>query len=335
MPESLSSWFAERWCQKDVGHAGLSPQRGHAKLLWPEDGACHSFGCHPTMVIPRRRCREPSSALGELLVRREGEEAASPKMALTLSASHTPSTAPTLGLVPGPAGTLPTAATAPKSSRERGGRPGWVAGGGRRRWRGRCSSEGHSAPLPPPCSPQHGGSVEGILVFHRPGPAPGTVSLVVVLGTGGRRLRPALGAVAAAPGTLQAVVGCGDRDSGGHGHPLSRWWYWWARGCCAAEVVWGWQVDPTAWWLRHEGWRGAGVCKGNRSLTPPVLPVGSAPSHSPSPSLTLSFSNPPSRSLPAQRDTPSLADLPVPLRGLTPTARDRGSHRHSPAAARS
>lgn len=132
-----------RWCQKDVGHAGLSPQRGHAKVLWLEDGACHSFGCHPTMVIPRRRCREPGSALGELLVRREGEEAASSKMALTLSASHTPSTAPTLGL----------AATAPKSSRERGGHPGWVAGGGRRRWRGRCSGEGHGCPAPPTRQP--------------------------------------------------------------------------------------------------------------------------------------------------------------------------------------
>lgn len=86
-----------RWCQNDVGHAGLSPQRGHAKVLWLEDGACHSFGCHPTMVIPRRRCREPGSALGELLVRRQGEEAASSKMALTLSASHTPKHCPNPG----------------------------------------------------------------------------------------------------------------------------------------------------------------------------------------------------------------------------------------------
>lgn len=132
-----------------------------------------------------------------------------------------------------------------------------------------------------PCSPHHtapstGGSVEGVLVFHCPGPAPGTVSLVVVLGTGGRGLRPALGAVAAAPGalgTLQAVVGCRDRDSGGRGHSLSGRWRRRARGCCAAEVVWRWQVDPAAGWLRHEGWRGAGVCKGNKSLTPRLLPL--------------------------------------------------------------
>lgn len=97
-----------------------------------------------------------------------------------------------------------------------------------------------------------GASVEGVLVFHCPGPAPGTVSLVVVLGTGGGGLWPALGAVAAAPGaqgTLQAVVGCGDGDSGGHGHPLGRRWGWRASGCCAAEVVRRRQVDPAAWRL--------------------------------------------------------------------------------------
>lgn len=108
-----------------------------------------------------------------------------------------------------------------------------------------------------PCSPHHAapstaGSVEGVLVFHRPGPAPGTVSLVVVLGTGGSGLRPVLGAVAAAPGaqgTLQAVVGCRGWDSGGHVCPLSWWWHRWAHGCCAAEVVWRWRVDPAGWWL--------------------------------------------------------------------------------------
>lgn len=55
--------------------------------------------------------------------------------------------------------------------------------------------------IPQPSQPPSmGGSVEGVLVFHRPGPAPGTVSLVVVLGIGGGGFWPALGAVAAAPG---------------------------------------------------------------------------------------------------------------------------------------
>lgn len=48
--------------------------------------------------------------------------------------------------------------------------------------------------------PGMGSSVEGVLVFHCPGPAPGTVSLVVVLGTGSGGLWPALSTVAAAPG---------------------------------------------------------------------------------------------------------------------------------------
>lgn len=109
-------------------------------------------GAIPRWPYPGGDAGSPNLALGELLVRREGEEAASCKMALTLSASHTPSTAPTLGLAPGPAGTLPTADTAPKSSRERG-HPGWVTGGGRRRWRGWCSGEGHSCPAPPTTQP--------------------------------------------------------------------------------------------------------------------------------------------------------------------------------------
>lgn len=74
---------------------------------------------HLQAAVPRgRRRREPGSALGELLVRREREEAASSQMALTLSASQTPSTAPTLGLALGPAETSPATDGAPEGSRE-------------------------------------------------------------------------------------------------------------------------------------------------------------------------------------------------------------------------
>lgn len=153
--------------------------------------------------------------------------------------------------------------------------------------------------------PGTGGLVEGILVFHRPGPAPGAVSLVVVLSTGGRGLRPALGATAAAPraqGTLQAVVGCGDSDSRGHGRPLGGRGGWWASRCCVAEVVWRRQVDPAAWWLWHEGWWGAGICKGDRSVTPPMLPWGSDTpfphQHLPMPTLSILDHVPPQPSLP-------------------------------------
>lgn len=134
---------------------------------------------------------------------------------------------------------------------------------------------GVGEPCPPAILPP-GGSVEGILVLHRPRPAAGTVGIVVVLGAGGWGLRPALGAVAAAPGAqgaLQAVVGCGDGDGGGHGRPLGGWWGRRGGGRCAAEVVRGRQVGSAARRLWHEGRWGAGICKGNRSLTPQRLPM--------------------------------------------------------------
>lgn len=194
-------------------------------------------------TLPSPSQNAQTSVLGEHLVRREREGAASFKTALMLPTSHP----------------LSAARSSWAITQEQGGCPSPGAGGGSEAG---AAAMGTVAPCPPIIPPLRG-SVEGVLVLHCPGPTAGTVSIVIVLSAGGSRLRPALSAVAAAAGaqgSLQAVVGRG--DGGGHSHPLSGWWDWRGGGRRAAEVVWGWWVGAAERRLWHEGWRRASVCKG-------------------------------------------------------------------------
>lgn len=194
-------------------------------------------------TLPSPSPNAQTSVLGEHLVWREREGAASSKTALMLPTSHP----------------LSAARSSWAITQEQGGCPGPSAGGGSEAG---AAARGTVAPYPPTIPPLRG-SVEGVLVLHCPGPTAGTVSIMVVLSAGGRGLWPALSAVAAAAGaqgSLQAVVGRG--DGGGHSHPLSGWWDWRGSGRCVAEIVWGWWVGAAERRLWHEGWRRANVCKG-------------------------------------------------------------------------
>lgn len=51
MPEPLGSCFAGRWCQKGRWPRWVSPQRGCAEVLWPEEGA------HRSSVLPCQQGR--------------------------------------------------------------------------------------------------------------------------------------------------------------------------------------------------------------------------------------------------------------------------------------
>lgn len=110
------------------------PEGTSAMLGLTAEGMCQGAlagGRSPPQLHAAMPGGASSSAPRELLVRREREEAASSKMALMLSASQSPSAAPTSGLVPGTARTSSAAHTAPKSGREQEEHPSWVAGGGR------------------------------------------------------------------------------------------------------------------------------------------------------------------------------------------------------------